>query len=72
MDEQERIEFYKKVDNLEGRMGRVIPEGTPAPVVIVALGRMMARIGVGFETTRQAVEKVEGQSAKGSSAGDAG
>lgn len=65
MDEQGRVEFYKKVDNIEERMGRVIPEGTPAPVIIVALGRMMARIGVSFETTRQAVEKMEAQHAKG-------
>lgn len=69
MDEQAKVEFYKRVDRLEERMARAIPDGTDPSVIFVALGRMTARMGVHMETMRQAVEKMEAQNAQGPSTG---
>jgi hypothetical protein len=43
--ETERERFYAQVDKQEQQFLRGIAPGTPAPVIIVALARLQARLG---------------------------
>lgn len=65
MDEQAREKFYKQVDEMEKRMTKAIPPGAPVQVVLVALGRMVARVGVSMETAGKAVESMGAGDAAG-------